>query len=144
LITAAAFAEVHENRGSESMKSWAGLAVVCAAIAASAAPAPAQDAANGAAAFRRCRACHAVGPGAHNKTGPQLNKIVGRKAASVSGFDYSDALKAKAANGLVWTEANLTAYLQAPDAFVPGGVMAFAGVKDPKQLQDLIAYLKTQ
>ena len=49
-----------------------------------------------------------------------------------------------AAGGLVWTEPKLAAYLESPDAFLPQGVMAFAGVKDPAQLQDLIAFLKTQ
>jgi cytochrome c len=123
------------------MKRWVSLAIVIAAIAA---PAAAQDVAKGEAAFKRCRACHAVGPGAGNKTGPQLNGIVGRKAAAAPGFNYSDAMKARAAAGLVWTEPNLTAYLQAPDEFLPKGVMAFAGVKDPAQLKDLIAFLKTQ
>ena len=123
------------------MKRWVSLAIVSAAIAA---PAAAQDVAKGEAAFKRCRACHAVGPGAANKTGPELNGIVGRKAAAVPGFNYSDAMKARAATGLVWTEANLAAYLQAPDEFLPKGVMASAGVKDAGQLKDLIAFLKTQ
>lgn len=116
---------------------------VVSAAACAVAPALAQDATNGQAVFRSCRACHAVGPAARNKSGPQLNGIIGRKAASVPGFAYSDAMKQKAASGLVWTEANLTAYLQAPDVFLPGGVMAFA-VKDPQQIRDLIAFLKTQ
>jgi cytochrome c len=107
-------------------------------------PASADDAANGQKVFNRCRACHNIGPGAHNKVGPQLNGIVGRKAASVAGFNYSDAMKQKAAGGLVWTEANLQAYLDSPDTFVPNGVMAFAGVKNDAELKDLIAFLKTQ
>jgi len=104
----------------------------------------ADDAANGQKVFNRCRACHNIGPGAHNKVGPQLNGIVGRKAGSIAGFNYSDALKQKAAGGLVWTEANLEQYLDAPDAFIPNGVMAFAGVKNDAELKDLIAFLKTQ
>ncbi len=107
-------------------------------------PVAAQDAAKGQQIFNRCRACHAIGPAAKNKAGPQLNGIVGRKAASVPGFNYSDAMKQAAANGLVWTEPKLTAYLEAPDAFLPGGVMAFAGVKNSADLQDLVAFLKTQ
>ncbi len=124
------------------MKRWVRLAITVAALA-GALPAQAQDATKGQAAFNRCRACHAIGPGAHNKAGPQLNGIVGRKAAAVPGFDYSEAMKAQGVAGLVWTEAKLSAYLQSPDAFLPGGVMAFAGVKDEGQLQDLIAFLKT-
>ena len=53
----------------------------------------------------RCRACHAIGAGARNKAGPQLNGIVGRKAAAVPGFNYSDAMNEAAGSGLVWTEA---------------------------------------
>ena len=125
------------------MQRWGSLAIAVAIFAA-AGPAMAQDAVKGEAVFKRCRACHAVGPNAPNKTGPHLNAVAGRKAASVAGFDYSDAMKAKAAGGLVWTDANLAAYLQAPDVFLPGGVMASAGIKDPVALNDLIAYLKTQ
>jgi len=119
------------------------IAAVAAALSASM-PASAQDVAKGQQIFNRCRACHAVGPAARNKAGPQLNGIVGRKAASVAGFNYSDAMKQAAANGLVWTEPKLTAYLEAPDAFLPGGVMAFAGVKNSGDLRDLVAFLKTQ
>ncbi len=113
------------------------------AVMAVAAPALAQDATKGEVVFNQCRACHAIGPGAKNKAGPQLNGIVGRKAASVSGFSYSDAMNKAAGNGLVWTEANLSSYLQSPDVFLPGGVMAYSGVKDEGQLKDLIAFLKT-
>jgi cytochrome c len=123
------------------MKRVLSLAILVAA-AAGLTPAAADDA--GQKVFNRCRACHNIGPGAHNKVGPQLNGIVGRKAGSVAGFNYSDALKAKAAGGLVWTEANLQQYLDAPDAFIPNGVMAFAGVKNEGELKDLIAFLKTQ
>ncbi len=119
------------------------IAAVAAALSASM-PASAQDVAKGQQIFNRCRACHAVGPAARNKAGPQLNGIVGRKAASVAGFNYSDAMKQAAANGLVWTEPKLTAYLEAPDAFLPGGIMAFAGVKNSGDLRDLVAFLKTQ
>jgi cytochrome c len=94
--------------------------------------------------FKQCRACHAVGPAARNKAGPQLNGIVGRKAAAIPGYPYSEAMTQAAAGGLVWTEPKLAAYLESPDAFLPQGVMAFAGVKDPGRLQDLIAFLKTQ
>lgn len=125
------------------MKRWASLAIFIAVIA-GATPAWSQDATRGEAVFNRCRACHAIGPGAKNKVGPALNGIVGRRAATVAGFNYSDAMKAKAATGLVWTEPNLTAYLESPDSFVPQGVMAYSGVKDEGELKDLIAYMKTQ
>ncbi|MGE0626508.1 MAG: cytochrome c family protein [Hyphomicrobiaceae bacterium] len=103
----------------------------------------AQDAENGESLFRQCRACHKIGPGAASSpVGPQLNGIVGRKAASVSGFNYSTASKQAAAKGLVWTEENLMKYLENPRAFMPGTRMAYAGLRDADQRRDLIAYLK--
>jgi cytochrome c len=125
------------------MKRVSSLAIF-AAVAACLTPASAQDAGNGQKVFNRCRACHAIGPGAHNKVGPALNGIVGRKAGAAAGFNYSDALKQVAGKGLVWTEGNLTQYLDSPDTFLPNGVMAFAGVKNEAELKDLIAFLKTQ
>ena len=125
------------------MKRVSSLAIF-AAVAACLTPASAHDAGNGQKVFNRCRACHAIGPGAHNKVGPALNGIVGRKAGAAAGFNYSDALKQVAGKGLVWTEGNLTQYLDSPDTFLPNGVMAFAGVKNEAELKDLIAFLKTQ
>jgi len=113
-------------------------------VAAGVSPASAEDAGNGQKVFNRCRACHAIGPGAHNKVGPALTGIVGRKAGAAPGFNYSDAMKQAAAKGLVWTEGNLQQYLDSPDTFLPNGVMAFAGVKNEGELKDLIAFLKTQ
>ncbi len=113
-------------------------------VAVGAMPASAQDAAKGEQIFNACRACHTVGPNARTKSGPPLNGIVGKKAASVPGFNYSDAMTKAAGSGLVWTEANLASYLEAPDVFLPGGVMAYSGVKNSGDLKDLIAFLKTQ
>ncbi len=105
-------------------------------------PAFGQDASKGEAVFKRCRACHAIGPAATNKAGPVLTGVVGRKAASVAGFNYSDAMHDAGSGGLVWTEEKLAQFLDAPDTAVPGNVMAFAGVKDPAERADLIAFLK--
>ena len=118
--------------------------VILIGLIAGATPSWSQDAARGDKAFNRCRACHAIGPGAQNKAGPALNGIVGRKAASVPGFNYSAAMDKAAAGGLVWTEAKLSAYIESPDAFLPNGVMAFGGVKNEGQLKDIIAFMKTQ
>lgn len=125
------------------MKLTGGLAVLIAMIA-STVPSWAQGAQRGAQAFNRCRACHEIGPNARNKAGPALTGVVGRKAASVPGFKYSAAMKKAAANGLVWTDEKLAAYLESPDTFLPNGVMVFAGVKDQGQVEDIIAYMKTQ
>ena len=77
-----------------------GILAIAAMLLAGAAPAAAQDASKGEAVFKRCRACHAIGPAAQNKAGPVLTGIVGKKAASVPGFNYSDAMKEAAGRGL--------------------------------------------
>ena len=112
-----------------------GLAAACAL---------AQDgnAEEGAEVFKKCRACHDVGPGAKNKVGPLLNGIVGRHAGTVDGYNYSEANKQAGSKGLVWTEEVLFKYLEAPLSFLPGTKMAFAGLKDAQDRKDLIAYLK--
>jgi cytochrome c len=119
-----------------------GLLAIAAILLAGAAPATAQDASKGEAVFKRCRACHAIGPAAQNKAGPALTGIVGKKIASVPGFNYSDAMKEEAAKGGAWTEAKLTAFLQSPDTDIPNNVMAFPGIKNPGDLHDLVAFLK--
>jgi cytochrome c len=102
----------------------------------------AQDAENGAEVFKRCRACHDVGPGAKNKVGPLLNGIIGRKAGTIEGFNYSEANKKAGAEGWVWTEEKMKDYLLNPRAAMPGNKMAYAGLKDEQDRKDLIAYLK--
>jgi cytochrome c len=92
----------------------------------------------GASVFRQCAACHNADSTA-TKIGPGLKGLFGRKAGSVDGFPYSDAMRA---SGLTWDEANLRAYLTNPKAKVPGNRMPFGGVKDPQKLEDLLAYLK--
>jgi cytochrome c len=105
--------------------------------------AAAQDAENGQSVFRQCRACHQVGANAKNLVGPTLTGIVGRKAGTVEGFNYSEANKKAGAGGLVWTEEQLLKYLENPLKFMPGTKMAYAGLKDEADRKDLIAYLKS-
>jgi cytochrome c len=100
------------------------------------------DAAAGAKVFNQCKACHEVEKGV-NKVGPTLKGVVGRKAAAVADYKYSEAMIAKGAEGVVWDDANLTAYLTSPKTFVPKGKMAFAGLKKPEDLANVIAFLKT-
>ena len=104
----------------------------------------AQDAEKGETVFKACRACHQVGEGAKNGVGPILNGIVGRKAGSIDGFNYSEANKEAGAGGLVWTEEKLFEYLEKPMVFMPKTKMAFVGVKDEGDRKDIIAFLKTQ
>ena len=96
---------------------------------------------NGAAVFKKCSACHSADKGGANKVGPALWGVVGRPKASVAGFGYSDALKAKGGN---WTFEDLAAFAHAPGTFVKGTKMVFAGIPDPSDLADLVAYLRAQ
>ncbi len=111
-------------------------------------PALAQgDAAKGKEAFAKCAICHQVGPGAQNLVGPELNGIVGRKAASVASYTmYSAGMKKLGEEGFTWTEANLDKWIADPKAMIPDSPMAlaFQGVPDTAERADIIAYLKTQ
>ena len=101
------------------------------------------DVAKGEKVFKKCKACHAVGADAKNKTGPQLNGILGRAAGTVDGFKYSKALMAAAEAGLTWTVEDLDAFLLKPKAFLKGTKMSFAGLKRDNQRQDVIKFLST-
>ena len=103
--------------------------------------AQAGDAAAGQKVFNKCRACH-VADKETNRVGPHLVGIIGRKAASVDGFKYSDGMKGAGEKGLVWTEENFTKYMKDPKGFVPGNRMAFVGLKKDQEIDDLIAFLK--
>ena len=93
----------------------------------------------GANVFKKCMACHQLGPDARDSVGPVLNGVVGRKAGTVPGYPYSSATKS---SGLVWDEHTLARYLQAPRDVVPGTKMAFAGLKKDQDVADVIAHLK--
>jgi cytochrome c2 len=119
-----------------------------AMAAAAAAPTPAAkpaeaassgDAANGAKLFAQCKICHSVDAD-KNGLGPSLHGVVGRKAATLAGFNYSPAMKG---SGLTWSDAELNDYLRAPMKAVPGTKMAFAGIANDKNRADVIAYLDT-
>jgi cytochrome c len=98
------------------------------------------NAANGEKLFGQCKTCHVVEKGV-NRVGPSLHGVVGRTAGSIEGFKYSPANKN---SGLVWTEEQLFTYLEAPQRVVKGTYMAFAGLKNPQDRADVIAYLKTK
>lgn len=103
--------------------------------------AQAQDAKHGQALFNsNCAICHSVAPG-RTVIGPSLFNVVGRKAGTAPGFNYSPALKA---SGVVWTPANLDNWLTSPRAFVPKNRMSFPGVHMPNDRADVIAYLAKQ
>jgi cytochrome c len=103
------------------------------------APAHAQDAAKGEKDFAVCRACHQIGPTAKNGIGPVLNGIIGRKAGTYPGYNYSEANRD---SGIVWTPEELDTYLVDPQKVVPHTKMIFPGLKDQQKRADVIAFLK--
>jgi cytochrome c len=112
--------------------------IACIALLSSSALANAQDAANGEEIYKKCRACHQVGETAKNAVGPNLNGLFGRKSGTIEGFNYSEANKT---SGIVWDEKNFANYIKDPRTAMPGNKMAFAGIKDEKDVADLTAYL---
>lgn len=112
------------------------------ALALSPFAAQAQDAAAGQRVFNTCRACHTVDAGGRNGVGPNLHGIVGRAAGSVEGFRYSANMQ-EWRTGQTWTEENIRAYITNPKAVLPRGSMAYPGLRNEQQMNDLIAYLKT-
>ncbi|WP_043112458.1 c-type cytochrome [Solimonas flava] len=88
-----------------------------------------------------CADCHSLAKPLKNKKGPGLVGVVGRTAASVPDFNYSDALRAAK---LAWTPDQLDAYLRAPKTLVPGGKMKFDGMDKADERRDLIEFLATQ
>ncbi|HEY2752610.1 cytochrome c family protein [Phenylobacterium sp.] len=99
------------------------------------------DLANGESKFALCSSCHTLPEGGPNLTGPNLHGIFGRKAASLPGFAYSDTLKAA---GWTWDAAHIDTWITDPKVAAPGTKMTFAGMKDPKDRSDVIAYLMVQ
>jgi cytochrome c len=95
---------------------------------------------HGAQIAKQCQICHNLQKGQGPKVGPDLWGVVGRPVASVSGFNYSAALKAK---GGTWTFDALNKWLLKPSADVPGTAMTFAGLPRDNQRADIIAYLDT-
>jgi cytochrome c len=114
------------------------LLLACAWVLGSvvAGPARAADARAGAAIYERCAACHSL---ANDRAGPRHCGLLGRRAGTVPGFDYSEAMKR---SGIVWNEGSLDRFLAAPTRVVPGTSMGYAGVADPVERANLIAYLK--
>ncbi len=101
-------------------------------------PAIAQDAIAGKNIFAQCSVCHSTD--GTNGVGPTLKGIVGSKAAEVPGFRFSRAMRA---SSVTWDDKSLDAYIADPQKAIPGNVMPFSGLADPKERADLIAYLKT-
>jgi cytochrome c len=117
------------------MRTWF---LASALAAASVGTALAQEPSNG--AFSKwCQPCHSAGPGATIKLGPPLNGLDGRQAGTFPGFSYSDSVKN---SGITWGEAVFKEYITNPMQKIPGTRMAFAGVRDTKEQDELWSYLK--
>jgi cytochrome c len=95
---------------------------------------------NGQARFAACKSCHTVARGAGAALGPNLWGIFGRQSGTARGFAYSEGLKRL---GVTWTAQTLDAWIADPRAIVPGTRMAYAGLEDPRDRIDVVAYLKT-
>ena len=100
------------------------------------------DVAKGEGIFKKCVACHTIAPGAPNGIGPNLHGVVGEGIGTgAGGFAFSDGLKKV---GGTWEWGNLYQWLKSPSAFAPGTKMTFAGLPNPQDRADVIAYLNTQ
>ena len=117
------------------MMLWPVLLATAAGLFAGVAAAAEGNAARGERLYDRCAACHAL---AQDRVGPRHCGLLGRRAGSVPGFDYSPAMKK---SGIVWTARSLDRFLAAPTKVVPGTTMTYAGVADAQERADLIAYL---
>ncbi len=96
---------------------------------------------NGQAKFALCASCHTLSQGGPTMTGPNLYAILGEKAGVRAGFKFSDGMVAA---GFTWDAAHLDTWITDPKVMIPGTKMTFAGMKDPKDRTDVIAYLMTQ
>ncbi len=94
---------------------------------------------NGAKIFKKCASCHSVGKGEAAKVGPNLFGVIGRKKGSMSGFSYSEAMKAK---GGAWDIDSVNQFITKPKDFLPGTKMGFAGLKKPQDRADVILFLQ--
>ncbi len=86
--------------------------------------------------YQRCLACHSL---EYNRSGPRHCGLFDRQAGTLPSYAYSKAMKA---SGIIWDERSLDQFLENPLKTLPGTKMAYAGVKDPQERADLIAYLK--
>jgi cytochrome c len=132
---------MHSNAGTEEALTTYRMFWFAAALAASANIALAGDATAGRKVYlSRCQTCHSVDKGGSNKLGPLLFGIMGKKAGTLPGYAYSRPLKN---SKFVWNDDALRNWLKRPNQTLPGTRMAFAGLSNPQQIEDLIAYMHT-
>lgn len=102
------------------------------------------DPAAGQRVFNQCRACHVIENNGRNGVGPNLHGVVGRRAASIQNFRYSANMRSLGEQGHVWTDDNLRAYPRSPKDVVLQGIMSFPGLRNEQQINDVIAFLRSQ
>lgn len=103
---------------------------------------PVGDAVRGERQFQRCFACDSVDPlETANLQGPSLYGVVGRKAGAIAGFDYSEALRRRAGDGLMWSDETLNQLMRDPERYIPGIRMSMPGLAEAQDRADIIAYL---
>ena len=93
--------------------------------------------------FKKCKACHQIGDGAKNKTGPHLNAVFGRPIGGVDGFRYSNGFVTAGQEGRVWDDTEMAAFLTRPKDYIKGTKMSFAGLKKQEDIAAVSAYLKS-
>ncbi|WP_299154455.1 c-type cytochrome [uncultured Tateyamaria sp.] len=93
--------------------------------------------------FKKCKACHQIGEGAKNRSGPQLNALMGRTMGAVDGFEYSAAFQDALDAGRIWDEASLAGFLAKPKAYMKGTKMSFSGLRKDGDVEAVTEYLKT-
>jgi cytochrome c len=96
------------------------------------------DVAAGEQSFKKCLPCHAIGPDAKNKVGPELNGLSGRKAGTIEGYNYSAPNKN---SGITWDKETFDKYITDPRAMIQGTKMIFPGIKNEKERENLWAYI---
>ncbi len=113
-----------------------GAAVVSAVPALAGSPSLEGDPVRGESVYQRCIGCHSLD---RNRTGPRHCGLIGRRAGSVPGFAYSEAMRQE---DIIWTSDMLNRFLASPTTMVPGTTMTYAGISDPQERLDLIAYIE--
>lgn len=129
-------------RKQKEIKRLALSAIMAALFSAPASADDIGDATKGERVFKKCAACHQVGPEAKDRVGPHLNGIFGRSAGAHEGYRYSKGLAAAGAEGLVWDLEHLDAYLENPKSLVTGTRMNFRGLSKPEDRANVLAFLR--
>jgi cytochrome c len=126
-----------KRSGGYDLRKWL---IASFSLALTTATSQAQDVEAGESSFRPCLVCHAIGVGAKNKIGPELNGLDGRRAGAVEGFPYYSVGILN--SGITWNDATFKEYIQNPKAKIPGTTMNFPGILDEKKVAALWAYIK--